>query len=207
MKMRVLLSVVVLAAVSGMLISQTNSQESKPAPGTMTPSQEEMMATYMKYAQPGDHHKALEPMIGNWEAISRFWPDPSAPPETSLATCESHWILGGRFMQEDVSGVINGMPFHGIGITGYDNFKQQYNYVWMDEMATSLMLASGTADQTGKIITFKGTYDDPATGAKDQPFRAVTRIASNDQHTYEMYALGKDGKEFKTFDVGYTRKK
>jgi hypothetical protein len=53
----------------------------------------------------------------------------------------------------------------------------------------------------------KGTYDDPVKGAKDQPFRTVNRFLSNDQRVYEMYEIGKDGKEFKNFEVIYTRKK
>lgn len=171
------------------------------------PSEEEMMAIYMKYAAPGEHHKMLEPLVGSWEAKTRWWTDPAAPPDTSSATAQAKWILGGRFVMDEAEGMMMGMPFHGMGITGYDNYKQQYINVWLDEMSTSFLHCTGAIDATGKVITMNGTYDDFATGQKNKTFKSITRIISNDKHVYEMYELKPDGKEFMNFEVTYTRKK
>jgi hypothetical protein len=171
------------------------------------PSQEEMMAVYMKYAAPGPNHKFLEPLIGSWHATTRFWMDPSTPGDTSSGTSECKWILGGRFASEEVSGTAMGMPFHGMGITGYDNYNQKFFNIWLDEMATTYMICSGQADSTGKIITMTGSYDDYMTGKKSKPFKSITRIISNDKHVYEMYDTTPEGKEFKNFEATYTRVK
>jgi hypothetical protein len=168
---------------------------------------EEMMAAYMKYAMPGPYHKYLEPLVGSWDCTSKMWMDPSAPPQESKATSEKKWILGGRFVQEEASGEMNGMPFHGLGLTGYDNISNKFNFVWLDEMGTSVMYITGACDSTGKVITMYGSYPDPMTNMQEKKYKVVTRIVDNDHHLFEMYNIGTDGKEFKTLELSYTRKK
>jgi hypothetical protein len=170
-------------------------------------TQDEMMAAYMKYAAPGPFHKYLEPMVGSWDCVAKQWENPTAAPTESNATAEKKWILGGRFVEEEASGVMAGMPFHGIGLTGYDNMSNKYNMVWLDEMATSVMMTTGTCDSTGKVITMWGSYKDPMSNMEEKKFKTVTRIIDNDHHVYEMYNIGPDGKEFKMMELTYTRKK
>jgi hypothetical protein len=185
-----------------MVHQQAYSEETKKAP-----TQEEMMAVYMKYAQPGQYHKYLEPLVGSWNCTTKMWMDPSAPPQESKATGETKWILGGRFIQEDASGIMDSMPFHGMGITGYDNIKNEFVAFWIDEMGTSFMLTSGKCDSTGKVITMYGSWTDPMSNMAEKKFKSVMHIIDNDRHVSEMYDTGQDGKEFKTFEITYTRKK
>lgn len=170
------------------------------------PSEEEMMAMMAKYGTPGEHHKFLEPMVGNWDIVTRWWMDPGAPVNESKATSECKWILGGRFMQEDVAGNMSGMPFHGMALTGYDNYKQKYISLWADEMSTSLLIGEGAIDATGKVITVGGSYDDYMTG-KTIKYKNIIRIIDNSKRVMEMYNIGDDGREFKSMEITYTRKK
>ena len=39
---------------------------------------------------------------------------------------------------------------------GYDNRTKKYQMTWRDTMTTSTMIFEGTADATGKVITFTG---------------------------------------------------
>jgi hypothetical protein len=171
------------------------------------PTQDEGMAIYMKYAAPGPNHKLLEPLVGSWNVTTRMWMYPTEPVDTSSGTSESKWIMGGRYVSEEVTGSAMGMPFHGMGITGYDNYNQKFVNVWLDEMSTGLMLSSGKADSSGKLFTMTGTYDDYITGMKNKPFKTIIRIIGNDKHVNEMYDIAPDGKEFKNFEATYTRKK
>jgi len=199
MRVKVAIAFMLVLAAGLLLTVNVMSEEKK-----MT--DEEMMAIYMKYAAPGEAHKALDPLVGSWDFVTRWWTDPATPPQESKGICESKWILGGRFVQEDVSGDMMGAPFHGMGLTGHDNYKKQYISYWFDEMSTCGMMSTGTADATRKVINFTGSWDDMATG-KVKNFKAITRIINNDQHVYEMYDFGEDGKEWKSFEVSYTRKK
>ena len=65
--------------------------------------------------------------------------------------------MGGRYLEQRFKGDIMGMPFEGIGYTGYDNVKKQYWGTWMDNMSTGMMTSTGTAPPTGRSWTFNGT--------------------------------------------------
>jgi hypothetical protein len=114
------------------------------------------------------------------------------------------WVLGGRFVEEKFKGEFNGMPFEGIGYTGYDNFKKLYTGSWMDNMGTMMMVMSGTVDPSGKEITMTGQIDDIMTG-KPCAIKSVSRFVSKDQMTYEMWGPDPTGKVFKMMEIVYNR--
>ncbi len=202
MKFRLILGASIMAALAMMLVGPAFSQDQKSKM-----SEQEMMAAYAIYATPGPQHKMLDPLVGSWDCTAQMWNDPGVPPTESKATCETKWILGGRFTQDDVTGDMGGMPFHGMGINGYDNFKKEFVSFWIDEMGTSFTLTSGQSDASGKVITMNGSYPDPAANMQERKFKTVTKIVDNDHHVYEMYNIGPDGKDVKTFAITYVRKK
>jgi Protein of unknown function (DUF1579) len=175
------------------------------APAGM-PSQEEMMKAWMAAATPGEAHKKLEPVIGSFTANTKMWMDPTKPAEETAGTSENKWVLGGRFIEQHVEGTAMGQPFSGIGYTGYDNYKKKYVGAWMDIMGTMIMTSTGTADASGKKITFWSTMDDVVT-KKTMKVKSQVTIVDADHHTYEMWGPDPTGKMFKTLEVQYTRKK
>lgn len=196
-----ILSAAVLFAMSITLAGVCAAQEAK------SPEEQKMMDMMAKYGQPGEQHQVLQTCVGKWDLTARWWMEPGSEPQESKATSEFKPVLGGRFFQENVSGEMDGSPFHGLGITGYDNFKGKYFSFWIDEMGTSYLLTEGTADPTGKVITMEGQYDDFMTGEKGKSMKTVMRMIDNDHQVYEMYIPGKDGKMWKSFEVDYTRAK
>jgi hypothetical protein len=154
---------------------------------------------------PGDSHKALEPLVGEWNADVRCWHNPGGAPTASKGTSKAEWTLGGRFLREEFSGEMMGKPFRGIGLTGFDNQKQKYVSVWTDDMSTAIMTSEGTADASGKTITFTSKMDCPVTGEKDMPVKQILRIDSRDKHTFEMHDPRR-GENSKTMEITYTRK-
>jgi hypothetical protein len=173
----------------------------------MTEEQKAQMEPYMKYAMPAEQHKALEPMVGSWDLKTKFWMDANSPAEESKGTAETRWVLGGRYLQEDVTGDMSGMQFHGMGFTGYDLMKNEYFSLWMDEMSTAPMTSRGKMDVAGKVWTFIGTYPDAAQNMKEITYKSVIKVVGADQHVMEMYMVGDDGKEFKHMEITYNRKK
>jgi hypothetical protein len=171
------------------------------------PSAEEKaaMEAMMKAATPGDMHKKMSVMIGTFDAKVTMY-TPGQPPAESTATSESAWVLGGRFVEEKVSGTFMGMPFTGIGYTGYDNVKQEYIGTWMDNFGTQMMVSTGKASADGKTWDFTSSMSNPMTGKSDTVKEKVT-VVDDDHHVMEMWGPGPDGKMYKMMEITYTRKK
>jgi hypothetical protein len=205
---RVRRSVLTFIAVLSLVVALPGlaEEKGKEAPKAAAPSQEEMMKAWMAVATPGEAHKKLEPVIGSFTVKTKFWTDPTKPAEETGGTSENKWVLGGRFVEQHVEGTSMGQPFSGIGYTGYDNYKRKYVGAWMDSMGTMIMTSAGTADASGKKITFWSTVDDVMM-KKTVKVKSLVTIVDADHHTYEMWSPAPDGKMFKSLEVRYTRKK
>jgi hypothetical protein len=178
--------------------------DDKSAPAAA--SQDEMMKAWMAQATPGAEHKALEAAVGSWDVRTKAWMAPGAAPAESAGTSENKMILGGRFLEQRYEGTVMGQPFSGIGVTGYDNYKNKAVATWIDSMSTSVMVLEGAWDKTGKVLTCFGTMNDVV--AK-KPMKVKTRvtIADADHHPYESWHTGPDGAWSKDLEIHYTRKK
>jgi hypothetical protein len=163
------------------------------------------MKKWMEMATPAEAHKKLEPMVGTWTTKVMMWQDPSAQPDVSEGTSTNQMVLGGRWLEQHYEGTFMGGPFSGIGYTGYDNYKKQYLGWWMDTMSTSGMTTTGSADASGKSMTFNGTMDDPMTGTAS-PMKEVVTVVDKDHHNFEMWQAGPDGKMYKAMEIQYVRK-
>lgn len=198
MRSRILAATLVAACTATLAFAE--DPKPKAAPG-----QAEMEAM-MKAATPGDAHKKLNAMAGTFNADVKMWMQPGAPPAGGAGVAENSWALDGRFLEQHFTGNFMGMPFTGMGFTGYDNIKKKYVGAWMDTMTTSMMISSGTANADGKSYTFTSTMDDPMTG-KSSPVKETVTIVDDDHHTLEMWGAAPDGKMFKMMEIAYTRKK
>lgn len=204
MRVRTTLSVMTLAA--GILAATTPlaAQEKKAAAPAM--DEKAMVELWQKMSTPADGHKKLETLIGNWNAKNTLWMDPSQPPQVTEGTSENAWVLGGRYVEHRYQGTLMGQPFEGIGYTGYDNYKKKYVGTWMDTAGTALLNTTGSFDPSGKVLMATGESDDYTTG-KVVAMREKTTIVSNDEHIFEMWSPGPDGKEHKVMEIRYTRRK
>lgn len=171
--------------------------------------QAEAMKRWMEVMTPSDIHKEMAKAEGAWGVTCKWWMAPGAPPTESKANCKMKMALGGRFLMQEFEGEMMGMPFQGIGYTGYDNFKKKYVSVWMDSFGTAITTSEGTADATGKVITFEGVMDEPMTGEKNKKFRHILRHVDDDTTMFEMHdlALEKMGMSTKVAEMTYKRKR
>jgi hypothetical protein len=154
---------------------------------------------------PGPAHQLLEPLVGHWNAEVKMWMEPDAPPTVTKGTAKSAWTLKGRFVQQEFDGEFMGNPFHGIGFTGYDNVRQKYRSVWLDDMSTTMVTSEGDAGSDGKTITLGGDFACAMTGEKNKATRQVYRILSRDKHVFEMHDPARTGNS-RIMEITYTRK-
>jgi hypothetical protein len=194
-----------IALVAALALVALNVQAQDPAKKAADPKAAAAMEAMMKHGTPAAAHKKLEPMVGSWTFVGKMYEDPAAPPSEFKGTAERKWILDGRFLLDETKADFGGMPFQGIGYTGYDNTLKKYNGLWLDNMTTSVMTLTGTLDAAGKVLTSEFESVDPVAG-KPEKGREVVTLISNDEHKMEMYKL-EGGKAVKMMEIVYKRKK
>jgi len=167
--------------------------------------QQKMMQEWMKLASPGEPHKFLKSLEGEYTTVTRIWMQPGQPQEsTGKATFKT--ILGGRYLQQDFQGTMMNMPMQGLGLMGYDNHRRQYVSMWADSLSTAMYTMTGGISQDGKTITSFGQMDEPTTKQIGKTVKWVTRIVSADKMVFESWEV-ETGEPMKVFEVEYTRAK
>ena len=166
---------------------------------------DEMMKLWKQVSTPGEEHARLNDLVGSWITTSTMWMDPDNPMVTT-GTSEMKWILGGRFLHQQADGEMMGMPFHGIGITGYDIYNKKYVAFWIDNSSTAMFTMEGAFDRSGKVLTMYGKLDEWLTGERDKNVKYVFRMESKDRVVFEIYDLS-IGDDAKVMQIEYARKK
>ena len=170
-----------------------------------SPEQQAMMARMQEYSATNEHHDFLKSLAGSWKANVKFWMDPNGQPEESMGTSEAKMILNDHFLEQNYVGTAMGKPFEGRGIYGYDNMRKEYTGIWFDSMATGIMLSAGQYDAATKMMKDEGSMSCPITNETHRWYRSVTGIIDADHYTYETFMKDKDGKEFRSMLISYTR--
>jgi len=200
-------------AIALLLVTTTAAaQEKKEIGGTSVKAgasmgdahKEHLLHSIGRAAQPDEHHKLLDPLVGKWDTRAKQWlGDPK--PETATGHAETKWILGGRFVEEKYDSVIFGKPYQGQGLMGFDTRTKKFVSTWVDTWGTWITVEEGSADPTGKILTLTAQDYDTATG-KTRPIKFVYTIDGNDHHVMRMYETIQ-GKETLTMEVDYKKAK
>jgi len=166
-----------------------------------------MMKKWMEVATPGEGHKPLEQLVGKWDTVMTMWGEgPGKPPSETKGSCEVKWILDGRFLLEETTGQMMGMPYKSMNIFGFDNYKKKYVMSYVDNLGTAIYTGEGKFDMSKQVLTSFGKMDEFMTGERDKPVKYVMRIVSRDKHVFEAYDEVGSPNEFKAFEITYTRK-
>jgi len=205
------------SGITGPSMSLTPSATASPGTGRTTavgqPNDAEMMKQMMELAKLNENHKQLAQLTGTWSYTVQMWMAPNAPPTKSSGTSVTKPIMDGRFFVTDVTGHMK-MPgpdgkmkdvtFKGTGMDGYDNVKKKFVSSWGDNMGTGIMVSEGDYDPATKTFTYTSEYE-AIPGMKTKT-RQVIKVADKDHHTFEWYE-DRGGREVKTMEIDYTRKK
>lgn len=215
--LRTCASLCVRVSVVGLLVltlSQHARAQEKPKslpapPQAASPqagAEKAMMDAMTKAMTPGDNHKLLASVAGDWTFTMTMWVDPAAPPQQYTGTATYTPIMGGRYVQSTARGVMMGMPFEGMGINAYDNLTKQFVSSWIDSFGTGLTTMTGTYDAATKTITYQGEMADMMQPTVMIKVRQLIRFVDTDRHVMEWYET-RGGKEARTMEIAYTRKK
>ena len=165
------------------------------------------MKAWMEYATPGEPHKMLAKSNGTWNGETTMWMAMGAPPATGKSTTVNKMAMDGRYQVSEFKGDFMGMPFTGLSTTGYDNFKKVFVSTWIDNMGSGIMKMEGPWDEASKSMTLTGKMTDPSTG-RECDMKEIFKIIDDNTQVMEMYGPDpQTGKQYKTMEIKFTRKK
>lgn len=216
MKFRLLATGFALGIGAAMMCSQALSQDQAgqaPSPEQM----QDMMKQWMASTQPGPQHKMMESSIGTWDTTTKMWmAGPGGDPTETKGVAERKWVLDGRFIMEELKsefpmeamsgGQAKNIPWNGMGLFGYDRFRNMYVGCWADTMGTQLLTMKGTASPDGTVFTYYGEMDEPMMGVIGRTVKFQTKVVDNDTHVFSIYDLHA-GDDYKVVEVTYKRRK
>lgn len=129
-----------------------------------------------------------EPALANLAAFVGTW-ELTVEGTEEKGSAEIKSILGGRFITEDVKVPFGDFSMEWHGVLGYDLAKKQYTGVWFDNMANITRSDTGEADETGRVLSFRGEHAGNA--------KFLWRVSHDGEKamTIEMFDVAKDGKE------------
>jgi hypothetical protein len=157
----------------------------------------------MKLAQPSAQHKLLTDMVGKFTQKIKFNIAPGQSMEGD-GSGETKSIIGGRFIQINSVGKMMGMETEVMTIMGYDRRKNKYTLFSIDGMGTYSVSAEGDYDAATKIMTLKGTEEDPKTNMK-MDFKFVFDLSNDKIRKMDIIFLNPDGSENKMVEVTNTK--
>jgi threonine dehydrogenase-like Zn-dependent dehydrogenase len=157
------------------------------------------MQAMIESGTPGENHKVLNALVGDWAGEWKIYWAPDSEPAVSQGTVKRDWILGGRYLHEAVEATGEMGTFHGVGYSAYNNIDGLYEFIWMDTMSTGIYFETGTFNPETKILTTRNSHRDPATG-KVIPGWGKLDLSNPNRHTFVGYSTGTNGKEHKSFE-------
>lgn len=184
----------------------TNTTEEKKNEPMAMPDSATMMKNWQEYMTPSDVHKMMAKWDGTWDGDVTMWMAPGTPEQKSKSTAVNKMIMNGLYQESNHTGDMMGMPFYGKSIVAYDNHRKEFISTWIDNMGSGIMVLKGPWDEATKTITLKGKMVDAGT-KMDTDIRETFKIIDENTQEMEMFVMTPDGKEFKTMNIKYTRKK
>lgn len=202
MKINAMAVVAVAALGGGMLLgSAVLGQDGKGGANPGAEMQKKMMEAWQAYSTPGEYQSQLAKRVGSWHIRVRQWPMPGAPVMESRGVAEYEMTMDGRFLEQEFEGEFDGIPFEGFGISGHNNKTGKYQFCWIDNMATGMMMGSGTVKND--MLEWTASTTNPMTG--EHMMRGTETYSNPNQFTSTFYGPGPDGREFKMMELVYTR--
>ncbi|MCX2575052.1 DUF1579 domain-containing protein [Pedobacter sandarakinus] len=152
----------------------------------------------------GEHSKLMA-LQGSWKGITKTWFEKDVLVDEAPMQATITAILGNRFISCDYSGSLEGKPFEGKMIIGYDIPYQQYTFTWMDSfhMGTQIMQAKGDATANG--FSIMGSYGNPEWGDQLFGWRTELKIVSGNEFVLTAYNVMPGEEEAKATETVYKR--
>ncbi len=147
----------------------------------------------------------LSALIGEWQGINRTWFQPNVLADESPIQGSIRALPGSHFVIYEYSSVLQGSPFHGVALYGYNSYTRQFEGAWADglHMSTNLMFSSGGLAERGFFLL--GNYVDPD-GGPNWGWRTLVEVGAPDHLLITCFNISPQGQEARALEASYRRK-
>jgi len=148
-------------------------------------------------------HARLSAMAGTWDVEMTFWFQPVRPGVTTKAASTIRPVLNGQFVEETITGTLNGAPFTTLAWTGYNTSTHQYEATRIATTNTARVAETGVYDAAANQFELKADY---SLAGDTWHQRTVIQPSSSDAMTAASYLSFGTVPEWKAVEIRYTRR-
>jgi hypothetical protein len=149
-----------------------------------------------------DDHAMLSRLVGTWEGTFRHRVASDQPFQEFPGRSENRWVLGGRFVEMTLRGVLSADGWSALFYIGYERSERRYVLVSLEPGDLRITIRRGEWDPgPGRLVLVSTSKN----GATDQHQRS--RIVCDFQNpgalTLELAEESPTGEEFVRFKANY----
>ena len=149
-------------------------------------------------------HPELASLVGNWQGTTKTWFKPDELADESEWQGEMKLVLGGRFLLYTYQGGLQGNPFEGVALLGYNPQRSRYEMAWVDSFhnGSAIMFSHG-GDKAGAFNVL-GSFP---TGPDSPDWGWRTEVLPQEDGTLIIthYGVTPDGDEWKGVETVYSK--
>jgi hypothetical protein len=152
---------VLIAAVATLMLAAVHSHARAQS------TQATALPASARLAMPGDKHRWLDPLVGQWKVQMKVWPAPGAAPIVGNdLRAQREWILGGRYLREELSGSFAGGPSSRIALLGFNNLEERFELTTLDTFEPGQMVYTSMGVGNAQRLTLLGVNTEAGMGPK-----------------------------------------
>jgi len=154
---------------------------------------------------PGEQKSLLERDVGVWDATIQILEPEDGSFGVYNGTETNTLAPGGRWLVTDFSSRIDGAPFEGHALFGYDEEIRKYVRLWVDSSQALFWPSQGAYDPvTDSLTMWMESVDSEGRPVR---WRTVTVWKDDDTRIFTMYLPGAETVEASGMTITYKRRK
>lgn len=145
-----------------------------------------------RLALPGEAHRWLEPLVGQWNVEMRVFTAPDQPPIISKdLTAKREFILGGRYLREELQGLFAGNPATRLATLSYNNLDERWELSTIDTFEPGQMWYQGHTLGSPQKFELRGESTEagfgPTPTGRKRALRFVFEISDLNRNVLRIY--------------------